>query len=265
MLMHSSIKNTVFRILGWPNYLRRLQWFSIHRMLGADRQKIVLDLGAGPMQYAIAVAQNDSAYVIAADLDFRLDCVDVEKRNRVVPLRANGQSLPLADKSIDRILMSSLLHMVPEPLKLLQECHRVLKQDGHVVLSVPNHYQFIPKLMKSFAGSAFCYLFRLPHTHEELVCQLNKRFHVGGPQGYYSIDDLNSLLKSSGFDIVEHKYAPGWFGSLLWEFAILGYVRFGNIAFHLLFLTYPLARFFDIFIKSSIGSEHIVKALPIYD
>ena len=234
-------------------------------MLDVYDQQVVLDFGAGPMQYAIAVAQHDRAYVIAADLDFRLDCVDVAKRNRVVPLRANGQSLPLPDKSIDRILMSSLLHMVPEPLKLLRECKRVLKQDGHVVFSVPNHYQFIPKLMKSFVGPAFCRLFRLPRTHEELVCHLNKRFHVGGPQGYYSIDDLNSLLKSSGFDIVEHEYAPGWFGSLLWELSILGHIRFGNIAFHLLFLTYPLARFCDIFIKSSIGSEHIVKALPIYD
>ncbi len=234
-------------------------------MLNVYEQQVVLDLGAGPMEYAIAVAQHDGVYVIAADLDLLMDRVSTARRHGVVPLQVNGQMLPLADQSIDRILMSSLLHMVPEPLKLLQECHRVLKQDGHVVLSVPNHYQFIPKLMKSFAGPALCRLFRLPNTHEELVCQLNKRFHVGGPKGYYSLSDLTSLLKETGFNIVEHEYAPGWFGSLLWELSILGYVRFGNIAFHLLFFTYPLARLFDIFKKSSIGSEHIVKVSPAYE
>ena len=253
------MKKLVYAIFGWPNYLRRLQWSTIHRMLDVHDCETVLDLGAGPMHYAISIAQHDNAYVIAVDLDFRMDRVGMARRNGVVPIRATGQFLPLADQSIDCILMSSLLHMVREPLKLLQECRRVLRQDGHVVFSVPNHYQFIPRLMKSFAGPALRHLFRLPRTHEEIVCHLNERFHVSGPQGYYSLSELIPMLRSSGLNIVEHKYAPGRFGSLLWELAILGYVRFGNIAFHLLFFSYPLARLFDTAKKSSVGSEHVIK------
>lgn len=250
-------------VFGWPNFLRRLQWPTIHRLLDLRNGQTVLDLGAGQMQYAILIARHDGAHVIAADLDLRMDRVDEARRNGVVPLRANGQALPLADGSVDRILMSSLLQMVPGPLQLLRECKRVLKPGGHVVLSVPNHYQFIPVLMKSFAAPVLCRLFGMPRTPGELIRHLNERFHVGGSQGYYSLNELTALLEASGFRIAEHKYAPGRFGSLLWELGVLGYVRFGNLAFHLLFFTYPFARLCDILVKSSVGSEHIVKVSPV--
>ena len=265
MAVRSVMKRPVVGIFGWTNCLRRLQWPIIHRLLDVSDGQVVLDLGTGQMQYAIVFARYDGAYVIAVDLDFRMDRVGEAMGKGVVPLRANGQALPLADRSIDCILMSSLLHMVPEPLQLLTECRRVLKPGGHVVLSVPNHYQFIPVLMRSFAGPLLCQLFGLPRTPEELVRHLNERFHVGGRQGYYSLEELAGLLSTSGFRVVEHEYAPGRFGSLMWELSVLGYVSFGNLAFHLLFLAYPLARLCDILTKSSSGSEHIVKVSPVYE
>lgn len=234
-------------------------------MLDAHANETVLDLGAGPMQYSILVARCDGALVIAADLDFLTGDVELAKRKGVVPIRADGQFLPLADQSIDRILMSSLLHMVPEPLLVLRECRRVLKNEGHVVLSVPNHYQFIPKWMNSIAWPTLQRLFGLPSTHAELIQKLNERFHVGGPQGYYSLDELNTMLHSSGFFVMEHKYSPGRFGSVIWELAVLGYVRCGNVAFHLLMFVYPLARFFDVISKSSVGSEHVLLVAPDQD
>lgn len=232
-------------------------------MLNVHDHETVLDLGAGPMRYSMSIARCGNALVIAADLDFRVRDVEFAKGKGVVPIRADSQFLPLADRSVDRILMSSLLHMVPEPLKVLRECRRVLKDRGHVVLSVPNHYQFIPKFMKSIVWPTLCRLFGLPLTDAELTQHLNERFHVGGPQGYYSRDELAEMLKNAKLEIIEHEYSPGRVGSFLWELAVLGFVRCGNISFHLLFLAYPIAWALEFVKGASTGSEHIVKVGPI--
>jgi SAM-dependent methyltransferase len=267
--MNPHIKHLVFRflyaIIGWPNFLRRLQWYAFWDLLEIADDMVVIDLGAGQMQYSLRLAQGSGANIIAVDLNFPAECADLVKPYGIKMIEADALALPLEDHTADRILMSSLLQMVPNPLQLLRECRRVLKPGGHVVLSVPNHYQFIPALMRSFAGPVFKRLFGLPRTYEELVRHLNERFHVGGPQGYYSIDELTALLESSGFCIAEHKYVPGWLGSLLWEFAVLGYVRFGNFAFHLLFLAYPLVLLCDIIVKPAGGSEHILKVSPVHE
>ncbi len=259
------MKKLLLKILGWPNYLRRLQWLSIHKVLDLKGGETVLDLGAGPMQYSIKIAKEKNVTILAADINLRKDRVSDARKYGVIPLLANGYLLPFKDKSIDCILMSSLLHMVPEPNRLLNECKRVLRNNGYVVLTVPNYYQFIPGFLNTYPGKGFVRLFDLPKTMNDLIEHLNLRFQVGGPQGYYSLNELTSLLKSAGFEVVEHEYSPGWFGSLLWELAVLCYVRFGNIAFHLLFFTYPLVRFLNLGKKPSMGSEHLVRVLPVND
>ena len=265
VLVCSSIKNMISSIIGIPNYLRRLQWHSVRRLLDPGSHKIILDLGAGPMHYASSIARDTGAYVIAADLCFHADHLIIARKNSVIPLQVDAQLLPLFDHSVDCILMSSLLHMVSIPENLLAECKRVLSREGYLVLSVPNHYRFIPKIMASPIGPIICRMFKLPPTHDKLVELLNKSFHVNGPQGYYSLDELTTLLNEAGFSIDKHEYSPRWLGSLLWEIAVMAYVRFGSISFHLLFLAYPIARLFEFVTRSSMGSEHIVKAVPNYD
>jgi len=261
-MMKKLLKYCIYRFLGFPNYLRRLQWPYVSKLLALEGVGALIDLGAGPMHYSIKLAKSSNFSVIAVDLDFPVEHVDVAKKNGVNPLRANGQKLPFGDQTIDRILMSSLLHMVPDPNALLIECKRVLKKEGHIVLSVPNNYQFIPRLLKS----PIARLFNLPEDDESLIAYLNKSFYVGGPRGYYSVSDLTDLFSQTGLEMIDHEYAPGRFGSLLWEVGVLAYVRFGNVAFHLLFFFYPFAKLIDaICNKNRIGSEHIVKIRRVVD
>ncbi len=248
--------------MGSPNFLRMLQQSTIVKLSDLSAGDVLLDIGAGPMSNAIALKRLGKAWVIAIDLSFKNRDKWRAQIYGVQAVVADGCTLPLRSSSVNRILLSSLLQMVPEPSDLLKECLRVLKPNGHVVLSVPNHYQFIPKLLRSIIGSVVAKSLGLPHTHQRLVRRLNRLFRVEGPRGYYSTDELMELLRSSGFRITHHRYAPGRLGSLLWELAVLAYVRFGNIAFHLVFFCYPLARLFDVIIKPTAGSEHIVRIVP---
>ena len=253
-----------YQALGQPNFLRWLQWPALQALLDLQGGNIVLDLGAGPMSYSIRLARHAGVRVIALDWDISVDAAVLAARHNISALRGDGQALPLADGSVDRVLMSSLMHMVPKPDRLLAECRRVLKPGGHLVLSVPNRYQTIPALMAKRRGGMLGRILRIPSDYDDLLSLLNKRFGVAGPQGYYTFDELQDLLRSEGFDIEAHKYAPGRVGSFIWELGVLAYVRFGNKAFHLLFLAFPLARLCDILTTSRSGSEHIVKAVPIH-
>ena len=157
--------------------------------------------------------------------------------------------------------MSSVLHMVEHPELLLSECMRVLKRNGHMVISVPNHYQFIPSFMSSWFGRVLGRLFGLPGSYGDLILLLNTLFGVKGSTGYYSFAELRELLNESGLEISGHVLSPGPVGSLLWELSVLGYAKFGRLSFILVFLTYPFARLCDLLIPANRGSEHIVKAL----
>ncbi|SKA18362.1 class I SAM-dependent methyltransferase [Consotaella salsifontis] len=50
----------------------------------------------------------------------------------------DAEDLPLADSSVDRILMAHSLEFAENPSNLLSECWRVLAPGGHVVIVVPN-------------------------------------------------------------------------------------------------------------------------------
>ena len=258
------IKSWVFRSFGWPSFLRRLQWHAIIKLVHVRASTVIVDLGAGPMQYSVELAKHVKVNIVAVDKDVPPNSSGWASMCGITILSGDGQALPFADNSVDQILMSSLLHMVPEPDRLLAECHRILKKNGSVVLSVPSHYHFIPPLFKKHPN-VLKNLLKLPPIYSDFIHQLNERFHVGGPQGYYSLNELIELVGKCQFRVETHRYSPGWLGSLIWEMGVLAYFRIGNIAFHLLFLAYPVALLYDIVFKPVLGSEHIIKVTPLYE
>jgi SAM-dependent methyltransferase len=62
--------------------------------------------------------------------------VDLEP-SRPGVLRFDGIEIPLAHGSVDAIWCSHVLQFVPDALGLLQECRRVLRPGGKLVLTVP--------------------------------------------------------------------------------------------------------------------------------
>jgi SAM-dependent methyltransferase len=53
---------------------------------------------------------------------------------------ADGQRLPLRDKSVDAVLLMEVLEHVPDPLGILRECARVLTPGGYLCLTVPQYH-----------------------------------------------------------------------------------------------------------------------------
>jgi SAM-dependent methyltransferase len=93
-----------------------------------------------------------------------------------------NQALPLTSESVDCVLLTSVLEHISEPQILLKEIRRILKKDGHLVLSVPFLY----------------------HLHEE-------------PFDYYRYTPhgLKYLAKETGLEIIKVEHYGSAFGVLV--------------------------------------------------
>jgi ubiquinone/menaquinone biosynthesis C-methylase UbiE len=94
----------------------------------------VLDLASGPGQLAHAAAGRVGAdgLAIASDISLgQLACCPGLPR-----VAADGEALPFADASIDRVLCGLGLMFFPDADLALRECRRVLRPQGRIALSV---------------------------------------------------------------------------------------------------------------------------------
>ncbi len=93
------------------------------------RQHVV---GLGFVAPYLGLWRDDAASCIEA----RLDGPDLERSGAHAVF--SGDTLPLADLSVDRILLVHGLELATDAPRLLRECWRVLRDDGRLLVMVPN-------------------------------------------------------------------------------------------------------------------------------
>lgn len=102
--------------------------------LTGQANAVVVDYGADTAPYRPLLAGRISRY-IAADL--------AGSPGAEVELLPDGR-LPLADALADLVLSTQVLEHVEDPMLYLQECRRVLRPGGQLILSTHGHWMFHP-------------------------------------------------------------------------------------------------------------------------
>jgi ubiquinone/menaquinone biosynthesis C-methylase UbiE len=112
----------------------------------ADRMRlepemVVLEIGPGKGSYTIAVAEKvlPGGVIYAIDIQEAVverlkERVEREGIANLFPRVDDAYDISLDDSSVDRVLMNVALAEIPEPVRVLRECHRILKSDGLVCL-----------------------------------------------------------------------------------------------------------------------------------
>jgi SAM-dependent methyltransferase len=109
-------------------------------LLGSVRQgERVLDLGCGAGRFVAALAAAG-----ADPVGVELAGAALERARRNLPgadlrLVAPDGSLPLAHGEVDVVWCSEVLEHVPDTVALLTEVRRVLRRDGRLLVTVPDH------------------------------------------------------------------------------------------------------------------------------
>lgn len=176
------------------------------RSLGATRVKLalkyieknekVLDLGCndGAITNEIAKKGND---VLGVDLEEVIEKVAKKKYPHLKFVAHDlSQKFPWTDGSFDVIVALELIEHIPDDDLFLQECFRILKKGGKLILSTPNAAYFLFRAMLLFGK-----------FHE-----FSRHIH------YYTFETLIKKLKHARFKIFDVKGAEYNTGPKKWYY-----------------------------------------------
>ena len=164
-------------------------------------QKDVLEVacGSGPgLGILTRVAQSLEAGDFSAEI---LALAQRHYAGRVGLTRFDAQSLPFAAASKDVIILFEAIYYVPDAARFVQECRRVLRSRGKVLIATAN------KDLPDFNPS--------PFSHS-----------------YYGAADLARLFDANGFDCELFGYLP--VGSVSWRQKLLRPVKKLVVALNLM-------------------------------
>ncbi len=106
------------------------------------RGRIILDLGSGPCENGVYVAEIKKSYVLCLDISESMTKIAREKLfDKEVfgdSLQADMRYLPLRESSIDTVLAIASIHHIPiEALEnVLREVSRVLRRGGFLIATI---------------------------------------------------------------------------------------------------------------------------------
>ena len=153
-LSHNRFNNPDFAKRYADKHLKMSLNFANKLSVKLFRKKfnkgIVLDSGCGPGFVLTELAKKFTACEFVG-IDLSDPLLEVAENNnqkeilteRVKFLKADVQDIPFPDNYFDLVININMLHLVKEPVKMLNEIERVLKPDG---------FFFITDLRKSILG-----------------------------------------------------------------------------------------------------------------
>jgi len=161
----------------------------IDRLSGERDLGELIELGCGAGFYTKVLAANAS-HVMATDLSDEMLAVartQLKDLQNVTVAKADCEKTAFPDGKFSSVFMANLIHIIENPLKTLQESHRILKNGG--LLLIVNHTGYGMKWFE--------------------IMKMGIRFlrRWGKPPPYskskLSPNELRSLVESAGFKVEE--------------------------------------------------------------
>ncbi len=188
----------VLEIFNYPRVKRQIQIYA-----GClPRNKPILEGGCGVGPYLIHFRQLGYK-IIGIDYNHQ-PLVKIAQFDRKVPVAcADVLRLPFGDSSFGAYLSLGVIeHFTEGPLGAIKEAHRVLENEGYFIIQVPRKSLF--KIIK------YPWLWLKANNRLRKFFGKEQRVHYW--EQYFSVSELSSLLRNSGFSIkliapVDHEHA----------------------------------------------------------
>jgi predicted SAM-dependent methyltransferase len=168
---------------------RAVRPYQISKYLRSSRDFAGLQIGAGPHQLSGWLKTD------LAPTNLMTAYLDAAKR------------FPVADETFDCVVAEHIIEHISydEALRMLRECHRVLKKGGVVRISTPDielthrlmHRPLAPELQHyvSWSNGAFGH----PDDIDSAIHVVNRLQHEWGHQFLYDADTLTGAFRRAGF------------------------------------------------------------------
>ena len=140
--------------------------YYLRRLVGSNQD--VLDLGCGEGFIASLIAERGNRLVGVDVLPQPKNLSAFEhymSADLSMPEPLNGVVEQLNGKKFDRVLLMDILEHLPRPELLLRDCHRLLKPNGQLLVSVPNIANITVRLFLLFGRFEYSKRGILDGTH----------------------------------------------------------------------------------------------------
>lgn len=135
-----AVKHDLDKFYNHPNrlfrYIENKRVSKLIKLADIKNESLVLEVGCGA-GHILERIKNGKLYGVD------ISAVQIERAkkrlgNKAELIKCAGEALPFADKFFDRILCTEVFEHVLDPMAILHELNRTLKDDGIISLSVPN-------------------------------------------------------------------------------------------------------------------------------
>ncbi len=260
---HNKKLNIAEKLFGWMQVTRRMQVPIITRMLDLGKDDILLDLGCGRGNFVYEMSRICRCIGVEIYPNIKNLGLAQRYRTNLNFIMGNGLNLPFKNDSLNKLLLGGTLQAITEDKALLQECHRVLKKDSTLVLTVIQDHKAIRMMYdkNKLFTNRLTGLLNLPRDYIEF-----NKVHLkhANMTKFYSIDSLTQLLQETGFEVIDSEFAPGRIASgILDVLLILSYgLKIPHSNHPIYFpLLYPTICLIDkLHDGKSGGNELIIKA-----
>lgn len=156
------------------------------------QQGLLLDIGCGTGSFLEYMAQHTQFEVMGTEINEHN--IAIIKENNSFPVYLGDlQQLEFPEKHFDVITLWDVIEHLPDPKALLNEAHKIIKNNGYLVLRVPNGDSLDFKIFREYWAG------------------------VDAPRHYliYTKKTLSSFLEDSGFSIVSFNNKIGSYFNFL--------------------------------------------------
>jgi ubiquinone/menaquinone biosynthesis C-methylase UbiE len=134
-----------------------------------------LEVGVGTGRFAQALK-------IGYGTDVSTEVLKIAKQKKIIAMKGRGESLPFADSFFSAVFFVVTLCFVDDPVKVLKEASRVLKDDGVVILGL---------ILKESPWASF---YREKGEAGNIFYKIAK---------FYSFKEVKTMSEKAGLKIVE--------------------------------------------------------------
>lgn len=199
----------------------------------------VLDVGCG-RGWMLSILKDAGYTVIGTELTE--GSATFAKKNLLLDIRVGKfEDLNIRDSSVDVLTMYHCFEHLHSPKEILKKAKSVLKDDGYLLISVPNFGSLQSQLSKG------------------------KWFHLDVPRHlyHYSVGSLESLIEEAGFEVTKKSFTSleyNFFGMIQSFYNVLGIKT--NLLYDL--IRNPKARLLSAnFFSSLVGVFFMVLLSPL--